>query len=208
MAKQLNPKDNTTRQELLKVGIELFGKYGYRSVTTKSINEYSGISSALVAYHFGNKENYYHEVFKAITDELINWFQAITPTDLSTMSELELKQQIERSITHFFDWMFSEHGTCGTYIFFREMVSQEHPQTQAEASRAVSFITPLFINLFDAYYKKINKPEVNATFIWIILISLAQNISLHLNAPEEARQAFQRAQIQSSILDLILNKYS
>jgi AcrR family transcriptional regulator len=202
--------DNTTKQRLINAGIELFGKHGYSAVSTKQISEYSGINSALVSYHFGGKEKFYHAVIRGITDELIDWFQSQEQVNLDTasLSLTELREHLKVSLKHFYAWFYSLHGACGTNMFFREIISQEHPAVNTEFARAAAFITPYMYNLLTSYYTKVGKPEANVSFIWILLISVVQNISLHSNAPEEAQQAFRDAQISENMLDLILNKYA
>jgi len=202
--------DNTTKQRLINAGIELFGKHGYSAVSTKQISEYSGINSALVSYHFGGKEKFYHAVIRGITDELIDWFQSQEQANLDTasLSLAELREHLKFSLEHFYAWFYSLHGACGTNMFFREIISQEHTAVNTEFARAAAFITPYMYNLLTSYYTKVGKPEVNVSFIWIVLISVVQNISLHSNAPEEAQQALMDAQIPENMLDLILNKYA
>lgn len=190
---------------LLECGLELFGKHSYDSVTTRQISEYSGLNSSLVSYYFGGKKQYYIEVVSYVTDIIVNWFDAIEVDQLKTKSVAELEELIGEVVNRFYEWFTSTRGACGTNIFFMEIISQQHPEVQQHFERSVKFITPYFIDLFAVYYSKTGRSHINPIFVWILLISITQNVSLHSSAPEEARTAFEGAKIPENMLNLILN---
>lgn len=196
-----------TIDTLLSCGLELFGKYGYDSVTTRHISEYTGLNSALIAYYFGNKKAYYHEVISYVTDLLLAHFSKVDFRDLESKDVAQLEAKIKEVIDCFYAWFTSVNGAGGTNLFFRELISQQHPEAKKDFARAVDFITPYFIKLFSIYYEKTERSHINPTFIWILLISITQNVSLHSNAPEVAKQAFEAAQIPQNMLDLIIKMH-
>lgn len=190
---------------LLNAGLELFGTYGYNSVTTKHVAEYTGLNSALISYHFGGKEKYYHAVVDYVANLINNWFEDLDIDILESKNPTELKEIIKVTVARFYEWFTSKKGASGTNIFFFEIISQQHPNVHNSLEKAVNFITPYFVNLFEIYYRKTNRSHVNAVFVWIMLISITQNISLHSRAPAEAKDAFIKAEIPQNILTLILN---
>ncbi|MGN0371596.1 MAG: TetR/AcrR family transcriptional regulator [Enterocloster sp.] len=64
--------DNTTKEKLLKAGIHLFAKHGYESTTTRMIAETAGTNIATMAFHFGNKENFYGAVLSYVAEIMRN----------------------------------------------------------------------------------------------------------------------------------------
>ncbi|RTL11619.1 MAG: TetR/AcrR family transcriptional regulator [Neisseriaceae bacterium] len=194
-----------TINTLLECGLELFGKYGYNSVTTKQIGEYSGLNSALVSYYFGGKKQYYIEVVRYVTDLIVHWFDDIEVGQLESKTVAELEELIKKSVNRFYEWFTSTLGASGTNLFFQELITMPCPEVAPHFDRAVSFITPFFINILTVYYRKTGRDHVNPVFVWILLISTTQNVSLHSSAPEEAQMAFAAAQIPQNILNLIIN---
>lgn len=195
----------TTIEQLLECGLELFGKYGYNSVTTKQISEYSGLNSALVSYYFGGKQQFYIEVIRHVTDKIVHWFDDIKTDDIDQKSISELEELIKIVINRFYEWFTSVDGASGTNIFFQELITLPLPGALPEFDRAIKFITPYFIDLFAVYYRRTEREHINPVFVWIVLISTTQNISLHSTAPEDAKNAFIEAEIPKNMINLILN---
>lgn len=59
---------NTTKEKLLQAGIRLFSQHGYESTTARMIAEEAGTNIASMAFHFGNKENFYKSVLCYVAD--------------------------------------------------------------------------------------------------------------------------------------------
>lgn len=200
----MNQNKVKTLQTLLESGLELFGRNGYDSVTIRQISEYTGLNSSLISYYFGGKEQYYIAVVGYVTDILLEHFTRFDESKLQRQSVSELEATIKETVNRFYAWFSSDNGINGTQIFFYETVSQRFPEVKAHFERAVNFITPYFINLFTLYYERTNRAHVNPVFVWILLISITQNLSLHSNAPDEARKAFDNANIAENMINLIL----
>ena len=201
---QTKRNKSETVEKLLACGLELFGKYGYHAVTTKQISEYSGLNSALVSYYFGGKKQYYIEVVSYVTELILHWFDDIEVSGLEDKNVPELEELIQRVINRFYEWFTSVHGASGTNIFFQELITEPHDDINPHFERATKFITPYFIDIFTVYYRKTERSHINPIFVWILLISVTQNVSLHSSAPEEARIAFEMAEIPKNMLNLIL----
>lgn len=65
----------TTKEKLLRAGIQLFSTYGYESTTTRMIAETAGTNLATMAFHFGNKEAFYGAVLSYAADIIRNDYQ-------------------------------------------------------------------------------------------------------------------------------------
>lgn len=51
-------------------GIELFGRHGAESVSTRALAEAAGVQMSAITYHFGNKEGLYRAVASYIAGEM------------------------------------------------------------------------------------------------------------------------------------------
>ncbi|MEW5721907.1 MAG: CerR family C-terminal domain-containing protein [Thermodesulfobacteriota bacterium] len=61
-----NKSNDPTRDKLLKAAEKLFAAKGYDAVSVREITSAAGVHLASVNYHFGGKENLYHEVFRSL----------------------------------------------------------------------------------------------------------------------------------------------
>ena len=52
-------RQRVTSEKLVEVAIELFGRNGFESVTTRAIAEAAGAQQSAISYHFGSKERLY-----------------------------------------------------------------------------------------------------------------------------------------------------
>lgn len=59
--------DKSSRDKLLDAAIDLFARYGYDPVSTKSVAEASQLTQSMVHYHFGSKE----QLWKGAIDRLM-----------------------------------------------------------------------------------------------------------------------------------------
>lgn len=57
-----------TRQRLIAAAAELFGLYGFASVTTRQLVEKAGVNQVAIPYHFGGKEGLYNAVAETIVE--------------------------------------------------------------------------------------------------------------------------------------------
>ncbi len=195
----------TTINQLLECGLELFGKYGYNSVTTKQISEYSGLNSALISYYFGGKAQYYLEVVSYVSDLMVNWFDDIKIDSLDDKTVGELEDLIKAVVDKFYTWFTSARGVSSTNLFFQELITGTCTNVKTRFKPAVESLRSYFIDLFRIYYQKTNREHVNPIFVWALLISINQNISLHSSATEEVRATLVNAEIPKNMLNLILN---
>ncbi len=66
-----NTNDNlSTKEKLLAAGVKLFSRHGYESTTSRLIAETAGTNVASMAFHFGNKEEFYYAVLNHVADKV------------------------------------------------------------------------------------------------------------------------------------------
>ncbi|KAF1076333.1 CerR family C-terminal domain-containing protein [Halodesulfovibrio sp. MK-HDV] len=63
-----------TRQSLLGAGLMLFGRDGYKNVTTRALAEEAGVNQAAIPYHFGGKKELYIAVAESIVEDVSKQF--------------------------------------------------------------------------------------------------------------------------------------
>lgn len=59
---------NTTKQNLLLSGIQLFAEHGFDGTSTRMIADVSKTNIASIAFHFGNKEEFYKAVLSYVAE--------------------------------------------------------------------------------------------------------------------------------------------
>ena len=75
------PSADDRREQLLRVGLEAFGKLPYGSVSTAEIARQAGVSHGLLFHYFGDKRRYYLAVLRTVADDLYS-AQATPPDTL------------------------------------------------------------------------------------------------------------------------------
>ena len=60
-----------TRQKLIRVGLEQFGRLGFDAVGTRGLANAAGVNLAAIKYHFGGKEGLYLAVAEHIAQQMV-----------------------------------------------------------------------------------------------------------------------------------------
>ena len=55
-------EEYSTKQKLLQAGVRLFAAHGFDATSTRMIARETELNVATMSFHFGNKENFYHQV--------------------------------------------------------------------------------------------------------------------------------------------------
>ena len=84
---------------LLESATALFAQRGYDGTSVKAITSRAGANLGAVTYHFGGKENLYHEVLRAIAEPLLREVRA------AAEGPGESADQIERVVRAVFDYL-------------------------------------------------------------------------------------------------------
>lgn len=77
-----------TRERILEVALELFGRYGYEGTSIRDISDRMGITKAAVYYHFPSKESLLAEV---LTPAMTRVRQVLVDTGTITTAEQRRK---------------------------------------------------------------------------------------------------------------------
>jgi TetR/AcrR family transcriptional regulator, regulator of cefoperazone and chloramphenicol sensitivity len=59
-------RSNATRKALLRAATTVFARDGFHAASLREISDIANVNSALIAYHFGNKEGIYTAIFAQI----------------------------------------------------------------------------------------------------------------------------------------------
>ncbi|NLS14017.1 TetR/AcrR family transcriptional regulator [Vibrio sp. SM6] len=81
-----------TRVKIVVSALELFNQHGERNITTNHIADHLSISPGNLYYHFRNKQEIIHEIFKLYAQELLERF---TPVDHQQESLTLLKRYLD-----------------------------------------------------------------------------------------------------------------
>ncbi len=92
-----------TRDRIVIAALELFNRYGERSITTNHIAEHIKISPGNLYYHFRNKQEIIREIFNAYSQELIERF---TPIQEPQASLSLLKRYLDSIFTLMWKYRF------------------------------------------------------------------------------------------------------
>ena len=69
-----------TRQKLIQVGLEQFGRLGFDAVGTRGLANAAGVNLAAIKYHFGSKEGLYLAVAEHIAQQMVASMAPIADT--------------------------------------------------------------------------------------------------------------------------------
>nr|WP_319495097.1 CerR family C-terminal domain-containing protein [uncultured Desulfobacter sp.] len=72
MVKKENTPAPGTRERLLEAAIDVFGRHGFDSATTRMIAKAGNVNIAAIPYYFGGKEGLYQAVIDHIVDHIKN----------------------------------------------------------------------------------------------------------------------------------------
>ncbi|CAH0536918.1 TetR/AcrR family transcriptional regulator [Vibrio marisflavi] len=86
-----------TKQEILRVAMQLFCEEGYDKVSLRSISEIANVSHSLIRHHFGSKEKIWH----SISDELQVYMASYITEILNNIEpEKQANYKLYRFTTH------------------------------------------------------------------------------------------------------------
>lgn len=83
-----DPRD--TKEKILEVAAELFGRYGFEGTSVRAISKQSGVNLAAMNYHFTSKDTLFWEVMARTYVELDSRIAELAKTSKNTV-ELALK---------------------------------------------------------------------------------------------------------------------
>jgi AcrR family transcriptional regulator len=61
-----------TRRKLIAAGLDVFGRYGFETATTRMLAKAAGVNLAAIPYHFGGKEGLYQAVVESVAARILD----------------------------------------------------------------------------------------------------------------------------------------
>jgi AcrR family transcriptional regulator len=83
------------REQLLRVGLDLFGSRPYGDVGTAEIARRAGVSHGLLFHYFGDKRRYYVEVLRWVADSLLSAQEADPDASAWERLQAKLRAQVD-----------------------------------------------------------------------------------------------------------------
>ena len=114
---QRQPRDDATRDRLLKAAERLFADRGFRKVTVREICRAAHANVAAVNYHFGDKLGLYREVLQAAIDVM----RATTDAAREAGAGQPAEEQLRRSIAIFVQRLLGSGHDSVHKLIHREM---------------------------------------------------------------------------------------
>lgn len=120
-------KENTTRQELLKAGIEVFAQFGPDEVGIRRLAGAAGANSAALSYYFGGKDGYYRAVLRYLTQEVMGSLQHLAAAARAEMeassSPRRAREVLRRFVRGFIEVVLSKpQAEAVAVIVWRELL--------------------------------------------------------------------------------------
>lgn len=132
--KQENNKDQSARDRLLDAALDVFGRYGYESATTRMIAAQAGTNVASIPYYFNNKEGLYTAMVEKIVSSFQSGMQPLNQEILQKMAASPTQEEacalIEKMLNAIITFMLGN----GEIVRFARIILREHlyPSTAYE----------------------------------------------------------------------------
>jgi AcrR family transcriptional regulator len=104
------------REQLLRIGAELFAARPYDDVWIEEVAELAAVSRGLLYHYFATKRDFFAAVVRAEADRILR----MTETD----PELTVPDQVAAGLDAYFDYV--EQNTAGYRVLHRAAVSADH----------------------------------------------------------------------------------
>jgi AcrR family transcriptional regulator len=104
------------REQLLRIGAELFAARPYDDVWIEEVAELAAVSRGLLYHYFATKREFFAAVVRAEADRILK----MTETD----PQLSVPDQVTAGLAAYFDYV--EHYTAGYRLLHRAAVSADH----------------------------------------------------------------------------------
>ncbi|MCW4152548.1 CerR family C-terminal domain-containing protein [Halomonas sp. 18H] len=128
--------DESTRQRLIRAGIQLFGEHGYKATTTRMLADAAQANIGSIAYYFDNKHGLYlaaaRYIAGALRERLGIQAVAAVPEDRA-MARRELERLVRRMVR-----TFATDVECRQWLLM-VMREQLHPSDAFEVLQHQAF---------------------------------------------------------------------
>ena len=220
MQQQNDEKISTTKEKLLKVGLELFATYGFDGTSTRMIAEKAGVNLATRSFHFGSKKNFYCEVLNYTAEQIANSFRTIDtvyqmPADPRDLTAEEAWNKIcgllDMHIPVSIDLRMPDRADSNTLKYMRMLYWEQinHPDGQTPITNVLLKKSEEFLaQLLQCYWGGPEKVDYDTCLALSRLInggiiSFAEHAAF-LHKPSETEDKKWRESIKRTIRDYIL----
>ncbi len=117
------PASDTTRKRLLSAALGQFGEHGYDGASIRDIARAAGTNVALVSYHFGGKEQLYHELLRDLVSRRVQ--AGLAHTGPSSASKLTPAQARDTLKTVFRDFIESTLASRDILLAARLIIREQ-----------------------------------------------------------------------------------
>lgn len=126
------PTDTTgdTRTALLQAGRALFARHGYDGASVRAITARAGANLGAVTYHFGSKEEFYHEVLAGMVAPLRDRIEAVVHLDAPVLDRLD-------AVVDAYFHHFADHGDLPRLLMERIASGQLPPPPVAALMKSI-----------------------------------------------------------------------
>ena len=131
------------RDQILKVGKELFYKYGIKRVSVEEICKEANVSKMTFYKFFSNKIDLVIKMYETLTNESLKVYREIMESDLTFVEKIEKTLVLKRKSTH----ELSQE-------FYNDLIKSDIPEIQEMIKNAINKNLKLIINDFIVAQKK------------------------------------------------------
>lgn len=161
-------KEDSTKNKLLNTAKELFSKQGYKATTIRDIAKTANVNSALIKYHFENKQGVLIAIANEANEGGSDTYEEILDFDISNIGELKVRLHI------FLDTLITK--TLGRYDALRIIKNEAYELSTIESfhfsETSYSYIIRFAKFLEIAQSKGIINKDINLNILSDNLISL------------------------------------
>ncbi|WP_213778083.1 TetR/AcrR family transcriptional regulator [Caballeronia sp. dw_276] len=167
------------REALLRISRQVFARQGFQATSVREIARDAGVNSALMAHHFGSKEELWIAVVEQIAGTAVPMIEA---TRKLQSSNLGPRERVERALTIFIDRVFTDPDVG---LFFSTAATEQGERLNVLTERLVrphhDVFVLLLIDAMDSSNLKRNDPEL---IYWMLMNAISKTVSYsHVIAP-------------------------
>ncbi len=108
----MNPDDIPTREKILVATINLIGREGIQSLTTRKIAKEAGVNNAAVNYYFGTKEMLVDLALKQSLNEM-----STLPEEILDLEEMEPPERLKAFFLAMLEGIYNYPGITKAHIY-------------------------------------------------------------------------------------------
>lgn len=108
----MNPNDIPAREKILEATLNLIGREGIQSLTTRKIAKEAGVNSAAVNYYFGTKEMLVDLALKQSLNEM-----STLPEEILDLEDVEPKERLKAFFLAMLEGIYNYPGITKAHLY-------------------------------------------------------------------------------------------